>query len=378
MRKFPSRFFSAKPRLVSLGKQRIAFGGSDLRFKLEKFGWLDQLIIRVTGTYDAAVAALVFKPLSPYNLFKAVKLTPVGRQKFVDGTIGTFGFRVFDLACPGWTPKGGTAVIRDVVGIDANNAGSSAQRDLFDTAVAAGKTARLWWTLGTRRSATDPRGRIPLHNDTEVLLYLTPNTKAELVSVAANFANDALDVEVIQVTYDDVPESDSIEQFSRNWTIMNEQFDQVAIIGNNDVIIPTVPGEDRIYLGWYHALALDDNGLATSGKINTLDLKADRTDIIEPATDAGLFYYKTRREFGYTMPDGVIYYDFDSFADTDGSGAAGEPDPEAVPTHQPSLGHWLNTKLMKTLRSRLHIPTGTALGAAPRIYTGLRYLMRVA
>lgn len=374
-RVFPASFFSQKPRMVSLGKQRIVFGGSDLRFKLEKFGWLDQLLFRVDSTYDVATAALVFKPRAPRNLFKAVKLTPPGREKFSD-TMGTYGFNIFDEVIRGWNPYGGTARRIDIDGLNANS-GTSAQREQFDTAVAAGKTALLWWTLNIKRGATDPRGRIPLENDSDMILYLTPNTKAELVTTAANFTNDVLDIEVFQVTYDDVAQSDKVKAFSRSWAIIHEEFDQVAQIGNNDVKIPV--GDDRIYLGWYHALALDDSGMATSGKISTLDLKVGRTDVVEPATDAKLFYYKMRRELGHTLPDGVVFYDFDSLVDSDGSGAQGETDPEEAAKWEPSIGRWLATKGgSKEIRSRLTIPTGTALGAAPRIVTGIRYMLKVA
>lgn len=364
---YPPEFFSGKPRYADLQTQAMTLGGSNLRYKLEKWGWLDQIVIKISGTYTVATAALTLKPRAPHNLIRSIILAPQGRQKFSD-TAGGHAFRTFDEAQRGFTPFGGTARRWDVDGLMAN-AGVSAVLETFPTAVGA-QAFTLWITINMRRSSTDPRGRVPLHNDQDTILYLVPNTVAELFGTPANFTVPGINVQVFQVTYDDVPESEKIKQFDRKWALIVEEFDQVAAIGKNDVLLPV--GDDRVYLGIQHILALDDLGLATSGKIDTLDFKADRTDIIEPATPRDIFYYKMKREFGHTLPDGIVYYDFDAFADTDGSASRLDGAP-----YSPSLGRWLNTANIKTLRSRLNIPSGTALGAAPRIHTVLRYFMKL-
>lgn len=384
---FPPQFYSNKPRPYSLGAQTFTFGGADLRWKLEKFGYLDQLWIHLTGTVTITTAQLVGLWGFPWNFVSAVKLAPPGRMKFSD-TADTHDFHVLDVLQRGFGPFSGTGQRVDVDGIDAYTyapgtsliAGASAQTDVFPTAVGATQQVNLWVNINMRRSATDARGRIPLHNDKDVILYLTPQQLAEFVSVPANLSGSALTVEVFQVTYDEVPDSPTIAPFDSRWALMVEKFDTVVpATGSQAILLPT--GDDRIYTHVIHGLDIAATGQATSGDIDTLDFQVDRIYLVDPTTAAAAYYFQQKRSmpYGVNVPDGLVVYDFDSYADSDGSplyrsAAAG---PQLDPTRQPSLGRWLATKGSKQIRSRLHIPATVAPAGHTTIHTLIRYFLPV-
>lgn len=375
---FPPQFYSNKPRMISLGIQAFAFGGPDLRWRLEKYGYLDQLWINLTGTVTIGVANLVGVDRFPWNIFSAVKLSPPGRMKF-SGDTGSHSFHILDLLQRGFGPFSGTALRVDTDGLDANT-GTLTQLDTFPVAVGGPTPVLMWWNINMRRSATDPRGRIPLHNDKDVMLYLTPNTLANLVTVPANVTATALNVEVFQITYDEIPVSDQIAAFDTKWALITEEFaTPVAGTGNQVIVIPT--GDDRIYTHIIHALRLATNGLATSGFIDQVQFKVDQSYLVDPNTPAYAYYYEQKRSLGLVLPDGHLAYDFDSLADSDGSPVyVTDPQtqkPVMDPARQPSLGRWLATKGSKQIRSQLHIPSGQALGTNPTIWTTIRYFLPV-
>ncbi len=362
--------FQGKPRLLDLGSQAAVLGGATLRFPLEKNGNLDALIFRISGTSTITTAALVGLPRFPWNLFSAMRLSPSGRQKLMD--IGSWSGHLHDLCNRTFSPAGSTARDVRIDGLDAQT-GRSALIEVFPTGVAADQAFELWLTVPFRRSATDPRGRIPLFNASETVLYLTPNTEANLVTVPGNWAQPTFNVQVWQVVSDDAPVSDDVIRLPDGsaWVVTYEEFETVAAVGNNDVTID--PG-GRI-LRVIHTVALNDL-LTTSDDISGVGFKVDTTDIIEPGTDPRVLYYLQKRTLGYYSPDGVLIYDFDSYADSDGASWKRFGGDESF---APSIGRQLHTdRGVVQIESRITIPTGTTLGATPRIYTTVARMERAS
>lgn len=368
---FTPDHFQGKPRYLDLGSQVFTFGGANVRFPLEKTGHLDMLIARISGTYTPAVAPLVLLPRAPWNIFSAMRLSPPGRQKPVE--IGGWSVRLLNLLRRDFAPF--TATARDIRtdGLDANT-GQSATIQQFPLALGA-QTFELWLRIPFRRSATDPRGRIPLKNASETVLYLTPNTLANMVTVPGNLTVPVLNVNVWQVAYDDPPAGGNVLPGDNSWITTYEEREMVAAVGNNDQTID--PGGK--ILGVIHTLALNDL-LSTSDDISGLGFRVDSTDLIEPATAPRLWWYIQRELLAFAPPDGTVFYDFDAFADSDG--AAYKLD---GPGYEPSVGRWIHADgrmpngdaATTEIESRVIIPAGTVLGATPRLYTVIQRLERI-
>ena len=363
--KFPPQLFSGKPQIVDLGSSAFTIGGARIRFPLEKRGYGDMLIARVSGQYDVSTAALVLLPRAPWNLVSFL-LAPPGRQKLLD--VGGWSVRLNNLTQRDFSPFGITA--RDVRtdGLDANT-GRSASLNTFPTATGNDQTFDLWYVIPFHRSATDPRGRLPLGNPTETVLYVQPRaTEADLVTTAANWAQDSLTCQVWQVSYDAPPPSadGEIAPFDTSWVVTLEVFEDVAAVGDN--VIEIDPG--GVILDVYHTVALNDV-LTTSDDISEIAFRVDNTDIVD-ATDPRVWYYAQKHAAGFSLPDGVIWYGFDTYADSDGGAAfldgAG---------YEPSIGRWLHTDQANSIKSTITIPSGTTLGSTPRIHTTVRRLERV-
>ena len=360
--------FQGKPRILDLGSQAFTLGGATLRFPLEKTGNLDALVFRISGQYDVSTAALVGLPRFPWNLFSAMRLSPSGRQKLMD--IGSWSAHLHDLCGRTFSPFGSTARDVRIDGLDAQT-GRSALIEAFPLATGNDQAFELWLTVPFRRSATDPRGRVPLFNASETVLYLTPNSEANLITTPANWAQDSMNVQVWQIVSDDAPRAQEVVTLpdGTSWVVTYEEFETVAAVGNNDVTID--PG-GRI-LRVIHTVALNDV-LTTSDDISGVGFKVDATDIIEPGTDPRILYYLQKRQLGHYPPDGVLVYDFDSYADSDGAAWKRFGSDESF---APSIGRQLHTdRGVVQIESRITIPSGTTLGTNPRIYTTVARMER--
>lgn len=369
---FTPDHFQGKPRFLDLGEQAFTLGGANVRVPLEKTGHLDGLIMRISGQTDITTAALVLLPRAPWNIFRSIRVSPPGRQKPVD--VGGHAIRKINLLRRDFAPFAPTARDIRTDGLDANT-GRSATLQTFPLGVGNDQAFELWLRVMFRRSATDPRGRIPMKNMTETVLYLTPNTEAELVTVPGNWAQDSLNVQVWQVAYDDPPQGGNVLPADTDWIVTYEEKEQVAAIGNNDVTID--PGGK--ILAVVHTLALNDL-VSTSDDISGLGFKVDDTDLIEPNLNPRVWYYYQRELMGFAPPDGDVYFDFDAFADSDG--AAYKLD---GPGYEPSVGRWIHADgrlpngdpATTQIESRITIPSGTTLGTTPRIFTTIQRLERV-
>lgn len=365
--KFPADFYAGKPRIQDVdGRKTFTLGGSAVQFRFKRTGYLDGFLMRIDGQTDVSTAALVLLPRAPWNIFSSVKLKPRGRMQFLD-SVNSHALRVVDLCTRGISPFTYGAFDRRTDGLDVNT-GRSEVRDTFPTGVANDQAFELWAYVSARRSPTDPRGRIPLENDSDLVLELNPNTEANMVTVPGNWAQDELAVQIWQVTYDEVPPSPEIQPHDTNWALQITEQEQVAAVGQNEVRIEP---DGSIILGVYHVVALNDL-LTTSDDIDGLDFRVDKTWLVEPSTNPRAIYRWTKGRIGAAIPDGLIAYDFDDHADADG--AAWKLDGIG---YQPSLGRPINTAGAKEIRSRISIPTGTALGTTPRIFTYVRKLVRV-
>ncbi len=376
---YPSDLYQGKPRIQKLegGAQDFVFGGADIEFRTKKGGDLDGFMVHALVNYDVANADLVFLPRAPWSIFSRVKFKPQGRLQFID-SVSSYSLAVHDWHTKGLSPFVYGARDLRPSGLQAS-AGVNALIEAFPKAVGAENVADLWFYVSARRSATDSRGRIPLSNDQELRLVLTPNTKANLVTTAANFVDpDLLQVTVWQVTYDDAPQGVNIAAVDRNWCVLIEEKEVVAQVGRNE--IPLLP-DGSLILGVGVTCALNATQ-ATSGIIDSLDLRVDKAYIWEPQTDPLAFYFWNKRTYGTPCIDGIFYFDFDAMADTDGPLWKSFPpaDPAFASSKvQPSLGRMLNTAsaVGKEIIVGFDIPSGTVLGATPRFYVTTRKLVQV-
>ena len=374
---YPADLYQGKPRIQKLEGGALAFvlSGADIEFKTKPGGDLDGFMVRVSGQYDVAVGALVLLPRAPWSIFSRVKFKPQGRAQFID-SVNAYSLAVHDWHTKGLSPF--TYGARDIrpAGLQANTTGRNALIESFPLGIANDQTFELWFYISARRSALDPRGRIPLTNDHQLRLVLTPNSEAGLVTVPGNWAQDSLQAEVWQVTYDDVPPAPGvIKQPDHQWAVVIEEGEKVAQIGRNEI---SIEPDGSLVLGIGVTLALNDVQ-STSDDIASLDLRVDKSYIWEPQTDPRAFYFWNKRTYGTPCIDGIFYFDFDQYADTDDQlyKMLADDSKIAPSKFQPSLGRLLNTKDAKSIIAGFDIPVGTVLGATPRLHYTTRKLMQV-
>lgn len=363
----PAIKYSGKPRIMPLGSQAFTLGGPDLKYRLEKVGYLEELIFRVSGQYDITTATLVPLPRAPRNILRSVRLSPPGRQKILDH--GAFSMDIWDQVMLD-TARGRGRRDSRLDGLDAQT-GRSAVLETFPLGVANDQAFDLWYRQRLTRGALDMRGIIPLHNDQDTTLYVTPNTEANLITVVGNWAQDSLLCEVWQVTRDEVPAVPGVQPFPTGWVQTFEEFEKAPlIVGQNTITIE--PDGDNFILGVYVAVALNDL-LTTSDDIDGISFEVDSSDVIEPDLDPRVWYFRTKRELGHYLPDGVLYFDFDRDVDTDGALSLIDP----AGDYTPSIGRWLSTRGVKQIKVKVRIPVGTTLGASPHAIVGVRRLRPV-
>ena len=234
---------------------------------------------------------------------------------------------------------------------------------MFPTALGA-QTYQLWYFVPFHRAATELAGIVPLANTTTTLIQLTPAAAADLVTVPANLTafTGSADLTMVYWTPPAVPGAAS---FNTDFVITYEETSQAAGLGDNVV---RVDPHDTM-LGIAHFVAL--NGLMNSADVARLSLQIDEAYFLNNV-DARTWFYVQRRRAGYAFPIGVVVYDFDYQAESDGAfGQLG------VPQGQPSIGQWLHSAQVSTILSTINIAATATLGATPRITTSIKRLARV-
>lgn len=344
---FPARFFM-RPIWVDLGTQAFTLGGNPASYQLRQLGYLDMLIVHLTGTYTVATAALVFNALQPYNIVRNFLLQSPGNPlppiNAGGATMHLWNLRNSDFA-PGRKqfrfPAQGT--------LDAN-AYHASLVDQFPTALGA-QTFHLWWVLPFHLSVDDIRGTLPLGNSSVTTLAIAPASAADLVTTPANLTVPVFTVQVTQVYLTPPPAGAPIAGggVDTGWAVAYDETSQaVAQVGLNRVLVTP----NYTILGILHGLAL--NNALTSADVTNKTLRVnssyftDPTGLANPVDDLRQAY-----EQGVPLPVGWFMYDFDVL------GMAG----------------WVHTDQVTELESDITIAAGAVLGANPRITTSVRRLV---
>lgn len=349
---YPARFFM-RPIWVDLGTQTFTLGGNPNTYQLRQLGYLDMLVVHLTGTYTVATATLVFNAggspgLMPYNIIRNFLLQSPGNPlppiNAGGATMHVWNLRNSDFA-PGRKqfrfPAQGT--------LDANAYHASIV-DQFPTAVGA-QTFHLWWVLPTHLSVDDIRGTVPLGNSTVSTLVVSPAAAADLVTTPANLTIPAFTVQVTQVYLTPPPAGAPIigGGVDTGWAVAYDETSQVVAQTGLQRILVT---PNYTILGILHALAL--NNVMDSVDVTNKTLRVnssyftDPTGLPNPVDDLRQTY-----EQGVPLPVGWFLWDFDVL------GMAG----------------WIHTDQVTELESDITIATGATLGAGPRITTSVRRLV---
>lgn len=367
--KFPAEVFS-RPIPKKIFKKVFAaddsvFGTDELRIPLKRAGYLERLIVKISGGYTVANAQLVFKPLAPFSLIKRVTFEPQGYQKVIDlhGWNAHYLSRVSSL----WRP-GKTGFEKTSEGLDAS-AGVNVPKSKFATAVGA-QTYEMWFELPFTRSATDPTGAlfIPHPNNTE-LVILPAALKTEVVTVAANLTVFGMTVEVWQVTYSRPPKDDTIVPFGRGKAVVitAEDREDVTVEGDTEITLP-IGGK---LLQSIHTVLV--NGARDSANVETLTLDLDGVKVYDQLDRTIWDYLTLKKNDNFALPLGMIHFGQDEFVDHDGSAAKIAPDDKSALALSPSQGRWLHLDSIEDkAKVILAIKAGAGVVAADRVHSAFR------
>lgn len=352
---YPARLFE-RPIWVDLGAKAITLGGAAVSWALRQLGYLDMLVVHLSGTYTVANANLVFGPMGAYQAVTNFLLQPPGQQPPIN--IGGANMHVWNLVASDFAPFKKAFRFAAQGTLDANAYHASIV-DQVPVAVGA-QTLHLWWVIPAHMDASDNRGALPLGNSTVTNFIVTPDTIADWVTVAANFTLQNLSVDVAQVYMTPPPDSAPIISGSRGdlWSVVyDETYQAVPAVGLQKVEITP---QDTI-LGILHAVTL--NGALDSTDVTNMYLRVNQSFFTDPAGLSNPFLdMKQAFEQGVPLPVGFFLWD------------------ENVLAHALAYGFdlgqagWIHTQDVTELESGITIAAGATLGAAPRIYTSTRRL----
>jgi hypothetical protein len=345
---FPARFFM-RPIWVDLGAKAFTLGGAPVSYQLRQLGYLDMLVVHMTGTYTPTNANLVFNQLQPYNIVPNFLVQTPG-SPLPPINLGGRSMHVWNLRNSDFAqfrkgfrfPAQGT--------LDAN-AYHATQVDQFPVATGSSQTMHLWWVLPFHLSAEDIRGTLPLGNSTVTNLVISAAAVADVVTVAANMVTPVLTVDVAQVYLTPPPAGAPIIGGGVDTSFAvayDETYQPVAAVGLNKVTV--VP--NYTILGILHQVAL--NNADDSTDVTNTTLRVNSSYLTDPTGLPTTFVdFRQAMEQGVPLPVGCFLHDFDVV------GQAG----------------WLHTDQVTELESDITIAGAATLGTNPRIYTSVKRLV---
>lgn len=341
---YPARFFM-RPIWVDLGTQVFTMGGNPVTYQLRQLGYLDMLVVHLSGTYTVATAALVFNALQPYNIVRNFLIQSPGNP-LPPINLGGASMHLWNLRNSDFAPGRKQFRFPAQGTLDAN-AYHASIIDQFPTALGA-QTFHLWWVLPFHLSVDDIRGTLPLGNSTVSTLSISPSAAADVVTVAANLTVPVFTVQVTQVYLTPPPAGAPIigGGVDTGFAVAyDETYQAVPAVGLNHVLVTP----NYTILGILHALALNNANNSADVTNKTLRVNSsyftDPTGLPNPVDDLRQTY-----EQGVPLPVGWFLWDFDVL------GMAG----------------WVHTDQVTELESDITIADAAVLGAAPRIYTSVR------
>jgi hypothetical protein len=351
----------AVPETVDI--KAFAFGAAPIRFPLKKVGFLDYLLVHLTGTVTVAVGSPAPKAGFPWNIVNRFKLDVPDTNDPFD--VPGYETKIWNLVGHDQTfikTMMEDSVLERGTGTGGANAYHDAKLvDLYPTAVATNQW-ELWWSIPVRRNVRDLRGILPLGNESQVSLVVTPAALAEIFATTANVTGTALNLEVYQV-WQTPPTQGQVADPDTTFQVTHEQFTQ-PIVATGDTTVDIK--RDGIILGIQHQIWPVDVTYppAPEGSIVNVSLLVNRDRRLDRV--AFVAFAKLMQRYPQVLPAGTVLYDQDFLAHDlpfiDAQGFERYAD-------------WIYTAGVTSLQSIINIAVGTTLTNAV-LRTSVRRLLR--
>lgn len=345
-----------------LETQNFDYSGGVLTFELDRIGFLEGLLIRVSGTQTVTTASPAPKPGFPWNVLKRLVLDTPGLQDpiAVSGdSLHTQNLlsRDFTMDLPyGDFPESANA-------LDDNAYHATNGVNLAPVAVAV-NTWNLWYFMSVRRNVRDLRGIVPLGNRQRTRLRITPATLADIFTTPANASAEALQVSVYQVFRTAPPAGmPSPDQEAAHAIVIDEYEQAVATTGQTKIEIPT----GGTILNIVHRVFLDDDLYPTApeGSIDDVSLWLNRDKVID-AVPMVAFSFLQNAGRAQPLPAGTIAHDFEKQ----------QGDVPYILGGAERVPGWVHSDELNELTSFIGISAGATLDNA-RIVTSVKRLVRI-
>ena len=330
-----------------------------LEFDLRKVGYLDGLLVRLTGTLTGVTGSPDERPGFPYNIIRQFVLNvpglahPIQQSGYMMKMQNLLGY---DFGMHG---RGNDRTA--LAGALANAYHDAELDERYAIAVAANDWD-LWWYVPSHRNARDLRGIMPIGGEQDTTLEVHCGALADIFDTVANVSATALNVEVYQV-FHTAPIAGAASP-DTTWAVVLDEYSQsFSATGDQKIDIP----RDGIILNVIHAIWLDDDLYppAPEANIETLSLRVNRDKLLDAVPYVAWAKLQAMRG-DFPLPAGVLAYDFDyRQADIPFVNAAGEVQPE-----------WLHSSSATEIESLIRVASGATLDAA-KIVTSVKRLMRV-
>lgn len=380
-----------------------------VEFPLRKVGYLDGLLVRLTGTWTIGAATPDERPGFPHNIVNRFVLNvpglahPISQSGYLMKIQNLLAYD-FGMHRRGFDHVGALGIARllDSSGGVANDtlqdvpaayaeadiannfadlaakvnalidAGSYSwlanafyNNELDDRApivLNGANNVDLWWFIPSHRSERDLRGTMPIGGDQDTVLEVHCGALADIFDATAQVTANDLDIEVYQI-FHTAPIA-GVAGPDTSWAVVYDEYSQViAATGDNNVEIP----RDGVILNVVHAVWLDDDLYPTAPEadISSLSLRVNRDKLLDQV--AYVAWAKLQAMRGdKPLPAGIIAYDFDFRQ-------AGLPFFDGGFERQ---AEWLFSAGVTEIESRIAIASAAALDNAT-IKTSVKRLMRV-
>ncbi len=338
--------------------QVFTIGGANVSFDLLQEGFCPGLLMLITGTITVATANLVFLPRAPFNMVKRLLVQPPGAQPVIN--CGGHAIHVANEIGQDFSPFTHSALELTQGGLDVN-AGANDPVNQHQVAVGAGQVINLWYWIPFARSAYDWTGALGLGNRSKTQLILTPETDANLYTVAANRTAQALTVSLYQAIIAPFPKADAVVPWDLTKVYTIEEQYQALVIGDNYV---NIDPKNRIQRVWHE---IYNTNARAEGQITAIDVAFDGSYFLNNfdgyGTNPPAWAMIAKKRLGFAPFPGIILFDYDYLLDADGAA-----DKLFGPALSVSKGSWFNTAKVAAVRHRLN-KDATALANNPGLWT---------
>lgn len=330
-----------------------------VEFPLRKVGYLDGVLVRLTGTLTVVTATPDERPGFPYNIVRQFVMNvpglahPIQQSGYMLKLQNLLGYDF------GMHRRGQDRV---ALGGAFANAYHDAELDDRHAIAVAANDWDLWFYVPSHRNARDLRGIMPIGGDQDTTLEVHCGAYADIFDTVANVSASALNLEVYQV-FHTAPIAGAASP-DTSWAVVLDEYEQAfSATGDLDIEIP----RDGVILNVVHALWIDDDLYPTApeAQIDSLTLRVNRDKLLDAVPYVAWAKLQAMRGDN-PLPAGVIAYDLDfRQADIPFIDAGHERQPE-----------WLFSSGVTEIESRIRIASGATLDGA-KVVTSVKRLMRV-